>query len=52
MHVIDFYNDISLLYGAMSDLCTPQSCKCMSAGPKYTYLWADGVTIKTPIKVR
>ncbi len=23
----------------------------MSAGPKYEYLWADGTTIKTPIKV-
>ncbi len=23
----------------------------MSAGPKYEYLWADGIKIKKPIKV-
>ena len=31
--------------------CTADSCPVMSAGAKYEYLWADGTTIKTPIKV-
>eukprot|EP00947_MAST-08B_sp_MAST-8B-sp1_P003097 g3097.t1 len=51
VHTFDFYNDINLVFGAVSDLCTPASCPCMSAGPRYTYLWADGVTIRTPIRV-
>ena len=51
VHTIDFYNEISLLYGTISDVCTPFSCPCMSAGTRFTYLWADGVTVKKPIKV-
>lgn len=51
VHITDFYNDINALYGTISELCTDCSCPTMSAGPKYTYLWADGVNITTPIKV-
>ena len=51
VHVIDFYNEICLLYGTIGDVCTGGTCPVMSAGRKYTYLWADGVTVKTPIKV-
>ena len=51
MHITDFYNDINALYGAISEMCTAETCPVMSAGPKYTYLWADGVTIQVPIKV-
>ncbi len=40
-----------LPHKAISELCTNSTCPMMSAGPKYTYLWADGVTIKTPIKL-
>ena len=48
---VDFFNEISLLYGTITEFCTPSACAVMSAGPKYEYLWADGTTIKTPIKV-
>ncbi|OQR99002.1 hypothetical protein ACHHYP_07507 [Achlya hypogyna] len=41
VHVIDFFNEVSLLYGTISELCTSASCPQMSAGPCYTYLWAD-----------
>ncbi|OQR97112.1 hypothetical protein THRCLA_07094 [Thraustotheca clavata] len=41
VHVIDFFNEVSLLYGTISELCTTTSCPQMSAGPCYTYLWAD-----------
>eukprot|EP01029_Cantina_marsupialis_P028897 TRINITY_DN778148_c0_g1_i1.p1 TRINITY_DN778148_c0_g1~~TRINITY_DN778148_c0_g1_i1.p1 ORF type:complete len:285 (-),score=49.51 TRINITY_DN778148_c0_g1_i1:246-1100(-) len=41
LHVIDFFNEISLLYGTISDLCTETSCPKMSAGVKYTYLWGQ-----------
>lgn len=47
----DFFNQINILYGNITDYCTPQTCEVMSAGPKYVYLWADGQIIKKPIKV-
>mmetsp|Transcript_17211 Transcript_17211/g.8140 ORF Transcript_17211/g.8140 Transcript_17211/m.8140 type:complete len:192 (-) Transcript_17211:149-724(-) len=51
VNTIEFYNEINLLYGVLSEFCTPESCPIMSAGPKYEYLWADGTNIKTPLKV-
>jgi len=40
-----------LLYGTITEFCTPSTCSVMSAGPQYEYLWADGVKVKKPIKV-
>jgi len=40
-----------MLYGTITEFCTPQACPVMSAGPKYEYHWADGVAIKKAIKV-
>ncbi|GMF49986.1 unnamed protein product [Phytophthora fragariaefolia] len=51
VHVIDFFNEISLLFGTISEFCTHGSCPQMSAGPCYTYLWADGVQQVTPISL-
>ena len=34
VHTVDFYNEVSLLYGTISDFCTPESCPTMSAGPE------------------
>jgi MOB kinase activator 1 len=51
VNTVDFFNQINLLYGSITEFCTPKTCEVMSAGPKYEYLWADGVTIKKPIKV-
>jgi MOB kinase activator 1 len=34
VHTLDFYNDINLVFGAVSDLCTAESCPCMSAGSR------------------
>lgn len=50
---VDFFNQINILYGSISDYCTPKNktCEVMSAGPQYEYLWADGENIKKPIKV-
>lgn len=50
VNTVDFFNQINLLYGSITEFCTPQECPVMSAGPKYEYLWADGVNIKKPIK--
>lgn len=51
VHVVDFFNEVSLLYGTISEFCTPESCPQMSAGPCYTYLWADGVQQVTPVSL-
>jgi MOB kinase activator 1 len=40
-----------MIYGTCSEFCTQESCPVMTAGPKYEYLWADGVKVKKPIKV-
>uniref|UniRef100_K3WL30 Uncharacterized protein n=1 Tax=Globisporangium ultimum (strain ATCC 200006 / CBS 805.95 / DAOM BR144) TaxID=431595 RepID=K3WL30_GLOUD len=42
VHVIDFFNEVSLLFGTISEFCTVDSCSQMTAGPCYTYLWANG----------
>jgi len=51
VNTVDFFNQINMLYGTITEFCTPQSCSVMSAGPKYEYHWADGVTIKKAIRV-
>ena len=51
VNTIEFYNEINVLYGILTEFCTPESCPTMSAGPKYEYLWADGQNVKTPLKV-
>ncbi|KAI8821068.1 Mob1/phocein [Fimicolochytrium jonesii] len=50
VNTVDFYNQINLLYGCISEYCTRESCPSMTAGPRYEYLWADGITISKPIK--
>lgn len=47
---VDFFNQINMLYGTVTEFCTEESCPIMSAGPKYEYHWADGHTVKKPIK--
>ena len=32
---VDFFNQINMLYGTITEFCTPQECKVMSAGAKY-----------------
>eukprot|EP01130_Rhizamoeba_saxonica_P001534 TRINITY_DN1137_c0_g1_i2.p1 TRINITY_DN1137_c0_g1~~TRINITY_DN1137_c0_g1_i2.p1 ORF type:complete len:215 (+),score=39.85 TRINITY_DN1137_c0_g1_i2:51-695(+) len=50
VNTVDFYNQINLLYGSITDYCTNESCPEMSAGPRFTYMWADGAKFKKPIK--
>ncbi|XP_031115413.1 MOB kinase activator-like 1A [Ipomoea triloba] len=51
VNTVDFFNQVNILYGTLTEFCTPSSCPMMTAGPKYEYRWADGVSIKKPIKV-
>ncbi|GAB0094606.1 MOB kinase activator-like 3 [Sergentomyia squamirostris] len=48
VHVVDFFNRINLIYGTVSEFCTVNSCPTMSGGPRYEYLWADGVQYRKP----
>lgn len=48
---VDFFNQINMLYGTITEFCTPTECPMMSAGPKYEYHWSDGVQFKKPVKV-
>ncbi|GFV29942.1 MOB kinase activator-like 1 [Trichonephila clavipes] len=50
VNTVDFFNQINMLYGTITEFCTEESCAVMSAGPKYEYHWADGQTVKKPIK--
>lgn len=50
VNTVDFFNQLNLLYGSITEFCTPKACPMMSAGPRYEYLWADGVRVKKPIK--
>jgi len=47
---VDMFNELNLLAGAVSDLCTEHTCPVMNAGA-YTFAWADGDKIKEPTKL-
>ncbi len=51
VNTIEFFNEISLIYGCLTEFCTAETCPTMSAGPRFEYLWADGNSSKTPMKV-
>lgn len=35
VNMVDFYNQINLLYGAITEFCSPQSCPEMKATDEY-----------------
>ncbi|KAI3402467.2 MOB1 [Candida oxycetoniae] len=41
IHVVDFYNQINMLYGAITEFCSPLTCPRMIATEEYEYLWQD-----------
>lgn len=49
VNTVDFFNQINMLYGTITEYCTPEKCPIMSAGPKYEYHWADGQQVKKPL---
>ncbi len=48
VNTVDFFNEISLLYGTITDYCTTEKCPVMNAGEDYEYLWMDGIKFKKP----
>ncbi|KAL2219462.1 maintenance of ploidy protein mob1 [Thermoascus aurantiacus ATCC 26904] len=51
VNVVDFYNQINLLYGSITEFCSPQSCPEMKATDEFEYLWQDGENYKRPTKM-
>jgi len=50
VNIVDFFNQISMLYGTLTEFCTAERCPIMSAGAKYEYHWADGTNVKKPLR--
>ena len=40
VHVVDFYNQINMLYGTITEFCSPITCPRMIATNEYEYLWS------------
>lgn len=41
VNVVDFYNQINMLYGTITEFCSPTTCPRMIATLEYEYLWQD-----------
>ncbi|KAJ6260321.1 hypothetical protein Dda_4546 [Drechslerella dactyloides] len=50
-NLVDFYNQINLLFGAVSEFCTDESCPEMKATDEFEYLWQDSDKYKKPTKM-
>ncbi|KAJ8144823.1 hypothetical protein OXX80_007201 [Metschnikowia pulcherrima] len=58
VHVVDFYNQINMLYGTITEFCSPQTCPRMIATEEYEYLWQESassaggnIALKKPISL-
>jgi MOB kinase activator 1 len=51
VNTVDFYNQVNLIYGTVTEQCNPTTCPVMNAGPKYEYHWCDGIQFSKPIQV-
>mmetsp|Transcript_17286 Transcript_17286/g.25728 ORF Transcript_17286/g.25728 Transcript_17286/m.25728 type:complete len:202 (+) Transcript_17286:57-662(+) len=50
VNTVDFFNQINMLYGTITEFCTKDNCPEMTAGSRYEYYWSDG-SQKKPLKV-
>ena len=51
VNVVDFYNQLSMLYATITEFCTVENCPLMSAGSGYKYLWSDSKDYPKPVEV-
>lgn len=49
VNVVDFYNQLSMLYATITEFCTKETCPTMTAGPDYQYRWCDGQKYPKPV---
>ncbi|KAI9229946.1 MAG: Mob1/phocein [Piptocephalis tieghemiana] len=50
-NVADFLSHVNLLYGSVTEYCTPKKCQVMNAGEKIEYYWSDGKEYKKPTRL-
>ncbi|VEU19834.1 DEKNAAC100380 [Brettanomyces naardenensis] len=48
VHVVNFYNQINMLYGTITEFCSPTTCPRMIATQEYEYLWQDPMNRRKP----
>lgn len=53
---VDFFNQINMLYGTITEFCTEINCPIMSAGPKYdeisdSVIWSINITGKFTVSL-
>ncbi|KAH9983316.1 Mob1/phocein [Russula compacta] len=41
VNIFDFFQNLNMFYGVISECCTQQSCPTMSAGPTLNYTWIN-----------
>lgn len=46
VHVVDFFNQVNMLYSTITKLCSPTTCPKMTAGDEYEYLWQDPTSLR------
>ncbi|PNS16896.1 hypothetical protein CAC42_4860 [Sphaceloma murrayae] len=51
VNIVDFYNQINLLYGAITEFCSPQSCPEMKATDEFEYLWHNPPDFAKPTRL-
>ncbi|KAL7004003.1 Mitotic exit network component [Cystobasidiomycetes sp. EMM_F5] len=51
VNTVDFFNQINMLYGTITEFCSKEECPVMTAGSRYEYHWQDGVNYKKPTKL-
>ncbi|EAY12511.1 Mob1/phocein family protein [Trichomonas vaginalis G3] len=49
--VVDFCNQLEILYRTITEFCTPETCPVMSAGQGFKYLWSDNNQYQRPTEV-
>jgi MOB kinase activator 1 len=45
IHIVDFYNQINMLYGTITEFCSPTTCPRMIATDEYEYLWQETTSV-------
>ncbi|ODV88657.1 hypothetical protein CANCADRAFT_3303 [Tortispora caseinolytica NRRL Y-17796] len=51
VNTVDFYNQINMLYGVVTEFCSPKTCPVMKATDAYEYLWQDPEKFRRPVSV-
>eukprot|EP00127_Corallochytrium_limacisporum_P005465 Clim_evm13s206 gene=Clim_evmTU13s206 len=50
VNIVEFYNEVNLVYGTIMEFCTEESCPQMTAGKNFQYLWFSGKPLPADFK--